>query len=100
MPYKIPACAGKPYRPSNGTEGMMFMEAFCERCTKDRFDETGKPEDGCDILMRTLCHEIKDAEYPPEWTHTAEFYFFFFFFFTVKEAAKGHRKQKTKKKAR
>ena len=24
----------KPYYPSNGTEGMMFIERFCEKCYK------------------------------------------------------------------
>lgn len=26
----------KKYYPSNGTEGMIFMEAFCEKCYKEK----------------------------------------------------------------
>ncbi len=64
MPYEIAACAGKPYMPSNGTEGMRFEEEFCERCARENFDEaTG--EGGCHIHFRALC----GVKGPPEWTH-------------------------------
>lgn len=73
-PYKIPACAGKPYRPSNGTEGMMFTDRFCEVCKKEaRYRatcESAKPEGGCEILLATLMLDVDEPGYPPEWTHT------------------------------
>lgn len=34
MPVQIPAAAGKPYMPSNGTEGNMFEEQWCGPCVK------------------------------------------------------------------
>ena len=63
-PYEIPACAGQPYRPSNGSEGEMFMAAFCDRC-KLNADEL----DGCNILSDSFCYDVGDPEYPKEWTH-------------------------------
>lgn len=71
MPVCFPDCAGKPYRPSNGTCGDMFMEEFCYRCKKEDFnEETG--EGGCNILLSTMCYEIGDPEYPKEWMYNAE----------------------------
>ena len=37
MPYQIEACAGKPYRPSNGIEGEEFLRSHCDRCVKQVF---------------------------------------------------------------
>ena len=69
-PYEIPACAGKPYRPSNGTEGMVFQYAYCDRCAKDaKYRETEDGADGCRILANALSYNIGDPEYPAEWTH-------------------------------
>ena len=51
----------RPYRPSNGTEGMYFEAKFCERCAKN------DPEKGCDIQARAFWHQIDDPEYPKEW---------------------------------
>ena len=48
----------EPYRPSNGTEGEIFMEGFCYRCTK---------EPDCEILSNTLALDIDDRDYPKEW---------------------------------
>jgi hypothetical protein len=48
------------YKPSNGAEGMFFMEIFCFRC---------KHYEGCDILNRTLVYNTTDAEYPDEWQY-------------------------------
>lgn len=60
MPYEIPACAGKPYRPSNGSEGELFIEQNCDRCMHAH---------GCDILRRSFSYGITDEKYPKEWTH-------------------------------
>ena len=45
MPVKYPSAAGKPYVPSNGTEGDMFMSRWCHRCIK---------ESGCTILTGSM----------------------------------------------
>ena len=54
----------KPYRPSNGTEGMHFQAAYCDNCHYQGNPESGK---GCMILLRTMLHDIGDPEYPQEW---------------------------------
>jgi len=49
---EIPAAETKPYRPSNGTEGDIFMSRFCARCERDRaFQERAR-------------REAKDARWP------------------------------------
>ncbi len=50
------------YRPSNGTEGMMFMEQWCFRCFKD---SESLP---CEILANTFVLDVDDPRYPKEWT--------------------------------
>lgn len=56
------------YRPSNGTEGELFMERFCYRCKHDdKYQRTQDPEDGCPIIPGTLIYEIDDPKYPTEW---------------------------------
>jgi len=58
----------RPYRPSNGTEGMAFTDAFCDRCERDaRYRKTDNPEYACKILSATLIHDIGDKDYPKEW---------------------------------
>ena len=59
------------YRPANGTEGMIFMERWCDRCSK---------ASGCEIPSRTMIYSVmhvrrrlvvvalaRDDEYPSEW---------------------------------
>lgn len=53
------------YRPSNGTEGEIFMERFCFRCTK--FPDDPMAPDQCEILGNSFCYEIDDPKYPKEW---------------------------------
>ena len=60
----------KPYRPSNGTEAMMFDDVFCSRCIHDKAYRDGGMEDGelgCKILADTLCYDVEDPEYPKQW---------------------------------
>lgn len=65
MPVQYPSEAGKPYRPSNGTEGGIFMSQFCDRC--------GKCEDGfCEIISDTMLLDTDDPNYPKEWKFDAE----------------------------
>jgi hypothetical protein len=37
----------EPYRPSNGTEGEMFQEQWCEKCEHDLAARKGGPPYGC-----------------------------------------------------
>lgn len=55
----------EPYRPSNGTEGAIFMARFCDQCARHCED---KP---CEILGRTLLWSIDDEDYPKEWVQSA-----------------------------
>jgi len=58
--------AGKPYRPSNGTEGEMFMEDFCYQCAHDEeFQRTGN--NGCEVLANAMIFNINGEKYPKEW---------------------------------
>ena len=58
----------RPYRPSNGCEGLDFQEEFCFRCAKDaKYRETLDGEDGCPILASTLFLPLSDPRYPKEW---------------------------------
>ena len=66
MPFK--STPGKAYCPSNGTEGMMFMETYCFRCQRDAAFQADQGE-GCPIISRTMLYSIGDPEYPVEWTH-------------------------------
>ena len=63
-------CKNKKYCPSNGTEGMEFMERFCLKCEKDaKYQETMSGEDGCQILAKTMLYDINNPEYPKEWIY-------------------------------
>lgn len=57
----------RKYRPSNGTEGMGFTEHFCDNCINQHPDPDNKKQ--CKILMRSMCYDLKDPEYPSEWTY-------------------------------
>lgn len=66
--YKIPACAGKPYRPSNGTESEMFCEQWCRRCMADK-DYRENDGESCPIIVNAFVYQNCDADYPPKWKH-------------------------------
>jgi hypothetical protein len=55
----------RPYRPSNGTEGDMFMAEWCGNCASADYEG-----DGCVIQLRALMHKIDDPDYPAEWSLT------------------------------
>ena len=64
---------GEPYQPSNGIEGMAFMDDFCDQCSRDeKYKETQAAEDGCGILVRTLVLSIGDPGYPTEWIYDGD----------------------------
>ncbi len=59
------------YRPSNGSEGMWFMEKFCENCIHDNPD-LEKESPRCEIIALTMCLDAEDDRYPEEWTYDAD----------------------------
>ncbi len=60
--------ATKKYRPSNGTEGMMFMDRFCDRCKRDaKYRRTQDGADSCPIAGATMAYDVDDEKYPKEW---------------------------------
>lgn len=67
--------AGEKYRPSNGTEGQLFMDAFCRRCQRDGAMRSGDPvedcddEQRCDILGLTMIYQADEPEYPSAWQY-------------------------------
>jgi hypothetical protein len=56
---------GKPYRPSNGSEGEWFMEDFCYKCKMDE-------NESCEIVAKTMFHDIGEPGYPKEWVYDIE----------------------------
>lgn len=58
--YRFEKPDGTPYRPSNGTEGMIFEDNYCSRCRNDVRDD-------CEILLRSMLFSIGDDQYPDEW---------------------------------
>ena len=64
---------GQKYRPSNGTEGEIFIENWCSQCARDRAMREGANIDECDddevceIIARTFAHDVEDEQYPTEW---------------------------------
>ena len=57
----------RPYRPSNGTEGDIFMAEWCEKCALANYDD---PDRACMIQLRALAHGIDEPEYPGEWNYS------------------------------
>lgn len=62
----------RPYRPANGTDGMDFMDSFCDRCVRDRafqkwYAGEGPEADSCPILAATCIYNVDDPQYPKEW---------------------------------
>ena len=65
MPTCIPANAGKPYRPSNGTEGEIFTLMHCKHCAHGRAAE-------CEIETAAMIFSVGEPDYPKEWVYDAE----------------------------
>jgi hypothetical protein len=65
----------QPYRPSNGTEGEIFCDNWCNKCERDAaYQADPERADGCVILSATLIYDLLDKEYPPEWIWDGEGY--------------------------
>ena len=60
--YQFVEEAGKPFQPSNGTEGEMFMSVFCERCSRECVAGTW-----CRIMGLALGFSVGDKDYPVQW---------------------------------
>lgn len=54
---------GKPYRPANGTEGEIFFECFCDRCTK---------QDSCQLPSNSMLFFKGEELYPKEFQYNAD----------------------------
>lgn len=56
------------YRPTNASEGDVFMGVWCARCERDRgHRENPETSDGCPILIATLGYSINHPDYPAAW---------------------------------
>lgn len=55
------------YQPSNGTEGMGFIDMYCMNCLHCDPDPRSKKQ--CTILGATMVFSVDDEEYPEEWTY-------------------------------
>jgi hypothetical protein len=61
-------CAAEnAYIPSNGTEGMMFTESFCDHCIHDNPDPNSRKK--CELLTASMFFLPTDPEFPREWTY-------------------------------
>lgn len=68
--------AGAKYQPSNGTEGMIFIDAWCRNCARDKSLSEGAPIEECDddqlckiVGMTMACSSTDDPRYPEEWAY-------------------------------
>lgn len=52
----------KPYRPSNGTEGMIFESKYCDSCIHNRHEEDRE----CQIIFLSMMFGVLDPNYPEE----------------------------------
>lgn len=57
----------EPYRPSNGTEGALFMDEWCAKCRRDRAFREDENELGCPIISAAMLYQEDDPKYPNEW---------------------------------
>lgn len=61
---------GQPYRPSNGTEGLWFVDEWCRNCIHGKYEHTGDISDKpCELLTASFMCDIKDPMYPKEWIY-------------------------------
>ena len=67
------ALANTPYRPPNGTEGIMFDYEWCAKCKRDAaFRADMDNNDGCPIAAATFLFPEDDPNYPKEWVYDAK----------------------------
>jgi hypothetical protein len=67
--------AGQKYRPSNGTEGAVFIDAYCAQCERDHGMMAGLPLEECDdnqiceLIGKTYMLAVDHPDYPSEWQY-------------------------------
>ena len=62
---------GKPYQPSNGFEGDIFMESYCQRCEHEQ--RAGSEDvEGCQIICASMVFNPGEEGYPGEWIYNEE----------------------------
>lgn len=60
----------RKYQPSNGTDGMVFCEKFCNQCAHEKFTHTQNFDDKqCELFSNSLIYDVSDEEYPKEWIY-------------------------------
>lgn len=70
--------AGEKYRPSNGTEGEFFFNAWCCQCARDKAMREGisidecDDNERCDIIAMTFALDVDDPDYPQDWQFSKE----------------------------
>ncbi|MDH5259299.1 MAG: hypothetical protein OEX07_14890 [Gammaproteobacteria bacterium] len=57
----------KKYRPSNSTEGDIFIAEWCNQCEKNK-----TPGCECQILADTFIFQENDPAYPEEWIYSKQ----------------------------
>lgn len=68
----------KLYRPSNGTEGDIFISQWCCNCARDKSFSEGvdvdlcSADEICQIINKTMAYDIDHEEYPREWQYNAK----------------------------
>ena len=63
-----PESAGESFMPSNGTEGMIFTDAFCEQCLYERWMhhiDQDREDDKCKIFNESIMGDNP----PKEWQY-------------------------------
>lgn len=67
--------AGEKWRPSNGTEGDVFMSMNCHQCEFGKFMREGmhfddaEEHERCAIVGVTFVLDVEDEGYPVEWQY-------------------------------
>lgn len=56
---------GQKWRPSNGTEGEIFISSWCFECQRDS-------EQDCPIVAATFIYDVDDEKYPQQWQYGAD----------------------------
>lgn len=62
--------SNRKYQPSNGTEGMWFIDEHCMNCL--HCDPNPDGEKQCMILGNSMAYSINDPEYPKEWIYVED----------------------------
>lgn len=66
--------AGDKWRPSNGAEGHLFRERWCDQCQRNTPGDGAFVDGGdyCSIIGLTMALDVTDPEYPVEWQYRCD----------------------------